>query len=74
MRKLRHPSIARIFSGFDPSFSPYGDDPWNGFDDDSSGNDDGFSGDDSPPGPKPTSGGPLPPGSALFAFINSFKP
>ncbi len=74
MRNLRHPSIARIFSGFDPSFSPYGDDPWNGFDDDSSGNDDGSSGDDSPPGPKPTSGGPLPPGSALFAFINSFKP
>jgi len=74
MRKLRHPSIARIFSGFDSSFSPYGDDPWNGFDDDSSGNDDGSAGDDSPPGSKPTSGGPLPPGSALFAFINSFKP
>jgi RNA polymerase primary sigma factor len=74
MRKLRHPSITRIFSGFDPSFPPYGDDPWNGFDGDSSGNEDGSSGDDSPPGPKPTSGGPLPPGSALFAFINSFKP
>jgi RNA polymerase primary sigma factor len=74
MRKLRHPSIARIFSGFDASFFPYGDDPWNGFDDDSAGNDDGPADDDPQPGPKQTPGGPLPPGSALFTFINSFKP
>ena len=74
MRKLRHPSVARIFSGFDTSFSPYGNDPWNGFDDDGAGNDNGPSDDDPQPGPKPTSGGSLPPGSALFAFINSFKP
>ena len=74
MRKLRHPSIARIFSGFDASFFPYGDDPWNGFDDDGSGNDDGPADDDPKPGPKPSSGDPLPPGSALFSFINSFKP
>ena len=74
MRKLRHPSVARIFSGFDTSFFPYGNDPWNGFDDDGAGNDNGPSDDDPQPGPKPTSGGSLPPGSALFAFINSFKP
>ena len=75
MRKLRHPSIARILNGFDAGyFNPYGDDPWGEPDDDGAGNDDGPTDDDPQPGPMPTSGGALPPGSALFSFINSFKP
>lgn len=73
MRKLRHPSIARIFSGFNAGFFPYGDNPWSSFVEDDSGNDDGSPGDDSPPGSKPTSDGFFPYGSSLFSFINSFK-
>lgn len=74
MRKLRHPSIARIFSGFNAGFFPYGDNPWSSFVEDDSGNDDGSPGDDSPPGSKPTPDGFFPYGSSLFSFINSFKP
>jgi RNA polymerase primary sigma factor len=66
MRNLRHPSRTRIFSGFGSGmFDSYdfGDDPWGDIDGDDPGED------DPRPGPMPTSGGPIPPGSALFAFL-----
>jgi hypothetical protein len=70
LRKLRHLSRARILSGFGSSmFDTYGfgDNPWDDIDGEGPG-------DDNPrPGPKPSSDRPVPPGSALFAFINSTK-
>lgn len=75
LRNLRHPSLSRILTGFDTGyFNPYGDDPWGESDDDGAGNDEGPANDAPQRGPKPTHGGPVPPGSALFAFFNGFKP
>ena len=71
LRKLRHPSRARILSGFGSGmFDNYGfdDNPWDDVDGDDPG--DG----DPRPGPKPSHPSPIGPGSALFAFINSSKP
>ena len=71
LRKLRHPSRARILSGFGSGmFDTYGfdDNPWDDIDGDDPGDD------DPRPGPKPSNPSPIAPGSALFAFINSSKP